>query len=910
MEILKRHALSNIWCEPNQDSQNIFQVDRITPQRGVLNKAPVMWSSITLPKQSYSSRFFYHVYQIGKLSNIVLNIKMTVSKWYSATEICNLNKEVIDVYFDNGCTIPRDLVFLMMLPNGNFIMAIEIVPELDFGKEDIISEETGEVITRPIILDNHNPIIRFYNNGRFYTADFLSSGANVAEPIKATGKSISFLSDYNSFVNEKTKIKNSMNGKGKYLYWVNGYIVNEPQVYTTAFNGQYHYYIWDSSIKLIDFIPVKELVSFTSKLDINVRKFVCMLNTDYRTIDYHDDVDFYLITRNGNQYKGVLVPRNDIKNVRQLTHNSYSIRSDILHNLSNAHPFLKDFDNCQLMAVVRQGGFTRGLIHQSNRINELYRLDRNEILQAISGVNSLVPEWEAANLESSSYVTIMRSKIKDITKPMLKDAYGYNAASLYMEKASHDLGVGDLPTSVNLPLAFTIPDAYGLGHRAVFCYDSSGLLIDYYQDYETVETMLIKKELASVTKHVEVYHGDLSETANVIYTNKQFASVDLAEWGFRVYGIPIDATGDVIGDWFDITDSKYYDYHPNGYVGNNTPTIVWNNTLLNQYKIYPAIKLNKYVICQKFKISNFNHYRGYHSATINSVKSFDGVDRSETPSIAPGQLDVFLNGYSLIQDIDYFIDWPTIYISRISNNRDNPIDDEILVRMRGFCDKETMLPNNTRDSGFLQGSIASVDNEFDIRNDRNNRIIVGGKVYSRENIAFAEESNETSTLQDGLPFAVTDHWGSVETYLNVNSLDYKEKSLAIDRRVEAYLTPRVKTNVPENNFIITERWGVISPFLSSIINSIKNFSFLSDPKDIKTGAFNKAEIEVTLANYMHLLKVDPCIKNPNGDYILYLPHQYTNPISVTQEQYALLQYLVDEYLNNMVDLTPYLTIGN
>ena len=56
MEILKRHALNNIWCEPNQDSQNIFQVDRITPQRGVLNKTPVMWGSITLPKQSYSSR--------------------------------------------------------------------------------------------------------------------------------------------------------------------------------------------------------------------------------------------------------------------------------------------------------------------------------------------------------------------------------------------------------------------------------------------------------------------------------------------------------------------------------------------------------------------------------------------------------------------------------------------------------------------------------------------------------------------------------------------------------------------------------------------------------------------------------------------------------------------------------------
>ena len=85
---------------------------------------------------------------------------------------------------------------------------------------------------------------------------------------------------------------------------------------------------------------------------------------------------------------------------------------------------------------------------------------------------------------------------------------------------------------------------------------------------------------------------------------------------------------------------------------------------------------------------------------------------------------------------------------------------------------------------------------------------------------------------------------------------------------------------------------------------------MSSPTDIKVGAFNKAEIELTLANYMKLLAVDPCVNNINGDYILYLPHQYTNPVTVTQDQYALLQYLVDEYLNGMIDLTPYLVIGN
>lgn len=910
MEILKRHALANIWCEPNQDSQNIFQIDRITPQRGVLNKAPVMWESITLPKQSYSSRFFYHIYQIGKLSNIVLNIRMSPSKWYSATEICNINKEVVDVYFENGCMIPRDLVYLMMLPNGNFIMAIEIVPNIDFGKEQYVNLDTGEHIERNVILDNHSPIIRFYNNGRFYTPEFLASNANTVEPIKATGKAITNMTDYNTFVTEKEKIKTSMNGIGKYLYWVNGYIVNEPMAYSSAFVGQYHYYIWDSSIKLIDFIPVKDLVSFTSTLDSNVRKYVCMLNTDYGTIDYHDDVDLYLVNKINNQYKGVLIPRNLVNNVRQVTHNSYSIRADLLHELSNAHDFLKNFTGCQILAVVRQGGFKRGLVHQANRVNELYRLDRQQILETMSGVNSLIPEWEAAKLENSSYTMIMRSKMKDISNAMLREAYGYNAANLYMEKASHNVGNLAIPNAVNLPLGFTITDSSGIGYRSIFCYDQNGLLRDYYQDYENGETLMIDKNYAPYTKHIEAYHGELSVTDNVIYTKNQFTSEDLKQWGFRVYAAPVNATGEVVGKWVDITGSKYYDYHADGFKGNGIPTVVWNNTLLNQYKMFPAIKLNKYVVCQKFKISSLNDYRGYHSVTINTAKSFDGTDRSETNTIAPGQLDVFMNGYSLIEGIDYFIQWPTIYVAKVSNNRDDPLKDEIMVRMRGFCDKTTMLPNNFRDIGFLQGSIASVDNEFDLRNDRNSRIIVGGKVYSREKVAFAEEAKESSTLQDGLPFAVTDHWGSVETYLDVNSLDYKEKSLDIDKRVEAYLSPRIKTVVPENNFIINERWEVISPFLSSIINDIRRFNFLGNPQDIKIGAFNKKEIEATLANYMHLLKVDPCIKNPNGDFILYLPHQYTQAVTVTQGQYALLQYLIDEYLNNMVDLTPYLIIGN
>lgn len=902
MDILKRHAIDNIWCEPNQDSQNIFQVDRLTAERGVLNKAPVIWNSVKMPKESGISRFFYHLYQIGKLDNSVLNINMVTNKWYSATEICNLNKEVVDVYFDNGCMIPRDIVYLMVLPNSNFIMAIEILPNLDMGKETVVSTTSGEMYERSISLDFHNPIIRFYNNGRFSTPEFIGSGSNITNPIRAIGKYVSYMNDFNSLRSDITSIKNTMNNKGKYLYWMDGYIVNEPTVYNTSFGNKYHYFIWDSSIKNIDFIPISELVSFTSKVDMNTRKYACVLNTDYKTIDYQDDIDFYLVKKTGSNYKGVLIPRLNRKNIRQITHNAYSIRSDVLNDLSNSHKDLKDFNNLHIMAIVRQGGFKRGLVHQKNRINELYRLPRNQILEALSGVNSLVPEWKAENLESSAYTTIMRSSVKEINETMLKEAYGYNASNLYLEKSSHDIVSNDLPYGVNLPLGFAQYDSFGQGNRAVFCYDSNGLLLGYYQDKETVETLILSSQYRLITKHIEAYHAEVSSSDNVIYTNSTYTSPQLKEWGFRVYAIQRDNNGNIIGKWKDITNTNFYSFNK------DTNTINFNNSLLSQSKLLTAIKLNKYVTVQEFKTDDIRFYRGYHSVTISTEKSFDGTIKDGVDTIPPGQLDVFLNGYSLIEGLDYFIKWPTIYISRISSKRNTPTEDKILVRMRGFCDKSTMQPTNFRDIGFLEGSIASVNNRFDVRNDRNSRIIIGGKIYSRNNVAFAEESTETSGIQDGLPYAVSDHWGNTESYLNISSLDYREESLDIDKRVGDYLTSRLKTTVPEHNFIIVERWEVISLFISSIINDIKNNGFLIDY--VRTGAYDKLQIETLLSNYMHLLNVDPCVLNPNSDFILFLPHQYNYTLSVSQDQYALLEYLIKEYLNNLIDLTPYLTIGN
>lgn len=897
--ILKQHAVENIWCEPRQDRHYIIEPQRLTKPGGAFRYTTVLLERLELPNVNNNvTRNFFHVYQIGKLNDAMFNLDLADDTWYNVNDLCEYQSIKIDTFLPNGAFILRNDIYLRNNRDNNFLVAIRINSRISYGKEKILDRATGKMVEINISLDNHKPILRFHKSAWYNSAEFRGMATNINYPIRSRISRITSQVNYNSFRETVNALSAEAAKFGMVQWYQDGYLISAPTAYALSMNNTYLTYIWDSAIKTRSLIPLSDCPTFVSKLDVFTRKYLAILPDKYQTINYHDDLDFHLVRRETNgSYKGVYINRLTKDSIRMVTHNAYAIKADIITSLMASHSSLfNDISKVYILVTVRRGGRNKGLVTQANRIEDLYRLDRSQIIQAMTGVNSLIPEWRAENLEASQYARVMDSYLENITDKMVEEAYGYNSSTKVAANPLHLVEYSGTQATANVVPALNIPQPWDqVTKRHYFLYDEEGLLINQGNATAYSDVQMFPAG-SRPYKYAEIYLGEIRENTDDIIYNQDYKHAELSYYGFRCYISPL-VNGEPTGDWEDVTGQQYYTL----VTTNGVPEIKWNYSLLTKLKFYPAIKIARgsWVYDHTFP---GNVYPGYISFNVSHIES--GVTKDI--AIAPGQVDVFMNQQSLVQDIDYYMDWPTITITRRPVNTDNI---QIKVRMRGFCNPKTMKPFDVRDQGFVYGGLLSVDDEYDVQSDRNIRIVVDGRLKSRNDVSFAEDTTSNKLAIDGRAWAVTDHQVTVENFTTQKTVDFLMTARDLDQRVKDYLTPRLKMTKPENPYIQTEPWALVSPFISAIIHAFVNFNFLSD-KDL-TKTFVMSEVKEWIKPYESLLQYDPCLdENIDSWYIKIYPHIYTNLVTVTDGQYRFLEFVIRNYLKNRIDLTPSVIIGS
>lgn len=845
-DYLLNHAYRNVWCTPEQDKQAILQLPRVTPQNGVWTHFSYQWRKIQLPVTGSGARF--HVYQIGQVHPSLLGLLATPNVWISAKTVMEKECVLVDVYNSKGIMIPRGLCWYIVTGDKNLLVAIR---------------KPNEAPTKRVDLDLETDAVfmRVYSNAYFNTLD-----ASFADNcIKVGSVRVNDIAMINAFQTEVSALPNY----GGKFYYVNGRRVDKIDL-VTAKAGDYLEYVFDASIKREVVFKVRDLQEFESTLD-GLHKYLLHYAGTSSLIDYQDDIDLYVGASYGqSRWHGVYLHKNDSRTMRMVTHRDYSIPVIRPAGAQAANEFLKDAD-LEVRMTIRHSGYDRPLIQENSRIFELYKLPSVRIPEAMTGLDSTVSVWEAGALEACAYTEIMRQPQGGVTREMVQKAYGYNSMSKLL---------GDTPARIKLfsgQKVVVVPEGLR-GCCTIYEYNAAGKLLFFAQ--HTVDNTYTCQSADAA--FVEIIYGlggvDLDVVDNSITGDLNYVH------NYRFY--VGEANGNGGGNWKDKTGEPYY-LIQNGkwrWIGSAAPV---NRVLSNRKHLAYTFTMAPLAGVFEFDITIYK----------------DGIYKKLDMPL--GELDLFFNGNSLIEGLDYIAIGARVTIITKKYMNESLPKQAITVRYTGFCNKD-MGRTPAPDVGFVFHGNLSVNNRFDIRDDKVLRIVCGGSVRLRDELDFAEDGigvSLTNTL-NGTPYAIRDIIVPMNNYLvggaegADKTYEYRAASMAIDDEVSDYLTrmlPETKVTAPN---VIQNRHPIYSPFLSRIIADLLS-GVLVDEKFYEH--FGDDWLRTRLASYERLLPFDLAAQEPGPDarYVVVHPHPYKDYVSLTMYQWRVVQRAAKLYVKNV-----------
>lgn len=909
MHPLVIHAKTSVWCEPLQDRQYYITPARLSPHGGAFKWCDVAWESVPMPNiDNPDDRGTYHVYHIGQIPKHHLNLNLPLNTWCTLTRLCEEQHSTLDVYLNNGCILPRQDCYFCLLNDKNILLAVRVRRSVKLGTYLATDKQTGKQVVKSVSLNTHPIIVRFYTNAWYDGADWFDT-INNPRPIKNNGvviKTAQIARDFKAEADEvvrtnviKATERNSLD-QGVMRYYVDGYMTDQFPPVDDACINEYWGYEFDQSIIAWDKHNLKQCPTFISELDKGKRKYLLVGSLDYPNINYFDDCDFYIgqydQIRGFNRY--ALINRSEINHVRQVTHTAYALRADIVDSYLTSNNWLS-LDQAHLLVVVRQGAPRRGLVNTHNRIEELYRLSKANVIQALTGVNSALPEWNAANLENSSYVKIMRSSEDEINLSVVEDAYGYNTCTKLMANPIHEVILTPNKTAAHviLPAALQYSYADNKGRRSIFGYNQDGLLVSNFTDQGVHEIIQLPREWVSWIKTAECFNQLTHPLRDGTYLNCNVSHFDLHEVGFRAYVCNV-TNGVPSYEWEDVTGSLLYSIEVD--LETKTAQLIWRWNLLTDSNFYPMVRINQHILFQRHIIDTSN---GVYNIEVEQEVYYGNNDIRRLPHVVePAMIDVFLDSYSLIEGLDYHVNWPDIHI--VKRKREDGSQAIIDIRAYGHCDDLPMKSYKPREWGFVKDGLLSVDGKYDVRNDRCIRVIHDGKLKHPSEVSFSEDTSSGKLVTDGRPYSITDYVLPIEHYLTKDTQTFRELSMDVDNRVGVYLSNRVTQRQAYYPQVKEHRWDLFSPFSSSIIEALLK-GYLGDRL---TQPYTNVDIAQWMQPFLPYLEFDPCLMNMNSNYVVIHPHTRHQVVGLNQYQYSLLAQVNRDYLSEKLDMVTMLSI--
>lgn len=855
------HAIKNVWCTPDQDNQLIFKMARLTPAAGLKNAARVLWRTIATPDTT--SR--WHIFQIGQIHPLLLGLLPKTASWVSFDSVCNSQQMIADIYTINGVSIPRFQTYYMYTSDKDLIVAVRKNPLIPYAFE-----------TEDVYL-------------RLYTPAFLGTTQALQQTntIKVLGVQTTSTDDVLAF--QTTFNSYLAYNQGVVYGFVNGIRVDRIDL-IQAKAGDILEMVYDTTVYKTVSFNVVDLKTFNSTLDQKIKYLLHYSGADSGHIDFIDDIDVYVFQNlSNNRKRGLYLHKNNANALRNVTHRDYSLVTSYIAayatSIGNFFPATAPVDVQSLTVTlhIRNSGYNRPLVFENNRIFDLYKLSDANIMRAMLGLDSVVPNWFAANLEASAYCTLMRSNRNDITPSVVQDAYGYNAISKI-------LGDGpQRPTLVSSQLEVNVP--YGLQKNSTaYEYDANGQLLGWYQ-HGIGSIYVCVNPTAS---YVEFFAGIGS---NALDENYGFTSITIdPTLDYRVY-VCSKASGTPDNEWVDVTDDTTK-YSVSG------TTLTWTAA---DTTLYPMVRSSAKFLAYDFQLG-FN--QGILSFDLASVSTRQGTTANRIMQIPLAQIDIILNKKTLVEGLDFFVQFPLIVITNKEYliNADTQ-EQSFHVRMVGHVDK-SLKTTPPVDVGYVVDGTLSNNFVYDIRDDKVLQIVLDGGLKSRSDFSFAEDGvsiNVTNPI-NGRPYHIREVIVPTNGLTPSGTYELRALSQVIDKKVSDYLSIKLPQTNPTTPSAILERYQVVSPFCARIIADLVTGALVLPTV---SGEYGRMTVTKICADYEYLLEFDPTqtALQPDPNYVLIEPHSFLTVQTLAAPAYRFMLEVLKYYTRGLVTLSPFINIS-
>lgn len=775
--------------------------------------------------------------------------------WVKFSDVCESNSLIVNIYTDKGICIPITDSYYAYTADQNLLFAVRVNTKL------------------PINLATERPYFRLYSNAYFRSP--ASSG--LTHKVKVAGEEVT-----------TSTIKNNLKDfydtysilTGKVWVYVNG-VMHEEWSDDAIELFDYVELVYDASVKNVVQIQVSDLKTFNSTLD-EKHKYVLHYNgPSDNIIDYQDDIDVYVgLPDEDTAHKSLWYNKNNVDAMRNLTHRDYSLVADYIKGIGYkltevfASPTEIDPLDTIVTIYIRHSGYTRALVYENSRILELYKMQDEDIYSAMSGPGATVDVWKAENLEAAGYPEVMSSKYCDITNEMVERAYGYNAISKYLadtpKQAYNNNGAKGVDVPYKLQFGCT-----------AYEYDANGILTGYYHHYHgkfyTVTT--------NATKYVELisgFGGDFVEE----FKGERDVQYD-PNFDYRVYQTTYIG-GQIGTEWQDSTQEDKYTAEDG--------TFTWTDPSVTSY---PMLRSSRRFLARDLELDTVD---GALFFTLQQKVNTPNGTLEQTMQVPMGQIDVFLNGRSLIRNLDYYLDFPVVYIVNKEHLARPIASTKQLVHVRFSGLSKDMQILGDGDVGFVEHGFLSNDNEFDLRDDRVARVVVGGRLYTKSELQFSELTPGTNVLHplNGKPYMVKDILVPVSANTTHDTYELIGLSKEIDTQVSEYLTLKIPQPTRPAPSAILNKYRLYSPFCNKLLMDLK-YGRLIIPN--KPSGLTRQEVLEICRPYESLLTFDPAYMEQDWRYVVVHPHGKDSVLDILAHHYQFMYQVVQYYMNDKIDLS-------